>query len=131
MREGLSRNEWILMEAFWDKQPMFLSDVMDVLKDDLHWSRNTYQTYLKRLCDKGYISYKEVRGSYSYYPLATRETCVQQESRQMITKMKSDSAKLFLACMVQDSGLDKESKDSLKQLIENLSAEEAVKGGLE
>ena len=121
MLEALSRQEWVVMEALWNKSPMFLSEIMDSLNKTLPWKRGTYLTYMKRICDKGYVDFDEIRGSRSYYPLVSREKCVQNESQLMVSKMTNDSARLFLACMITDSGLSEESSKELKELIENLA----------
>lgn len=123
MSDSLSRYEWVVMEALWENHPMFLSEIMDKLEATLPWKRGTYLTYLKRMCDKGYVGFDEIRGSRSYYPLVSRKKCVQDESWQMISKMTNDSAKLFLACMIKDSGLNEEDNNELKCLIKKLTAE--------
>jgi BlaI family penicillinase repressor len=129
MIDTLTKYEWMIMEALWQKQPMFLSEIMDGLKRTIPWKRTTYLTYLKRMCDKSFIGYEEIRGSRSYYPLVSREKCVQNESCQMITKMTDDSAKLFLTCMIQDSGLSQEAGDELKELIDTLASAMKEKEG--
>ena len=122
MPDTLSNYEWMLMEALWESNPLFLSDIITSLKHTLNWKRGTYLTYLKRMCDKGFIGFEEVRGSRSYYPLVSREECVKSESRQMITKMTDDSARLFLTCMIQDSGIGAEASAELKELIDTLTS---------
>jgi len=130
MLDALSRHEWMLMEALWKSHPLFLSEITDSLKYTLPWKRGTYLTYLKRMCDKGYISFEEIRGSRSYFPLVSREECVKSESRQIITKMTDDSARLFLTCMIQDSGLSEETGTELKNLIDTLASAMKKKEGL-
>ena len=122
MLDALPKHEWIVMEALWEDHPMFLSEIMDSLRHKLPWKRTTYLSYLKRMYEKGYVDFNEIRGNRSYFPRITRAECVQSESRHMITKMTDDSAKLFLTCMIQDSGLTEKEGAELKRLIDTLTA---------
>jgi len=121
MHDALSKHEWMLMEVLWKRHPLFFSEIIDDLKHTLHWKRGTYLTYLKRMCDKGYLGFDEIRGSRSYFPLRSREECVKNESRLIITRMTYDSTKLFLTCMIQDSGLSEDAAAELKDLIDTLA----------
>jgi BlaI family penicillinase repressor len=123
-KETLSRQEWVLMEALWQKSPMFLSEIMEATANSVDWNRSSYLTYLKRMADKGLISYTTVRGSRSYSPLMRREDCIESESNYILSKLTEDSARLLLACMIQKSGLTEKDRDELKELIEKLSGEE-------
>lgn len=120
--ENPTKQEWLILETLWENSPLFLSEIVDALQGELPWKRATYQTYLRRMCAKSLISYNEVRGSYAYYPLVQREQCVQNESRQMISKFRGDSTRLFLANMISEGGLGKQDTQQLKRLIDELSA---------
>ena len=124
MKETLSRQEWVMMEALWQRSPMFLSEIMDAMASAVDWNRSSYLTYLKRMTDKGLIGFETVRGSRSYYPLVRRKDCVEGESNYLLSKLSEDSTRLLLASMIQKSGLTKEDRDELQTLIEKLGGEE-------
>lgn len=123
MKETLSNHEWVIMEALWAHHPLFLSELQERTETQLPWKRSTYMTYLKRMCEKGYIGFEEVRGSRAYRPLLERGACVDIESRSMLSKMTDDSRRLFLTCMIRESGLTQEDSQDLKQLIDALTGE--------
>ncbi len=120
MKESLSRQEWVMMEALWQKNPMFLSDIMETMATSVEWNRSSYLTYLKRMADKGFIGYKTVRGSRSYFPLVRREDCIEKESSYILSKLTEDSTRLLLASMIQKSGLSDKDRDELQELIAKL-----------
>lgn len=126
--ETPSKQEWLILEALWDKSPMFLSDIVDVLGSELTWKPTTYQTYLRRMCAKGLLGSEKVRGSYSYFPLVSRDDCIRNESRFMISKLKGSSAKLFLANMIEESELDEQDARELRDIIDRLSGNEQEAG---
>lgn len=116
-RETLSRHEWAIMEVLWRRSPLFMSELMEALRLTVDWNRSSYQTYLKRMSDKGYVGFDTVRGSRSYYPLLRREDCVEHETSAMLQKMTDQSAKLFLASMIQKSGLTEKDRAELRALL--------------
>ncbi|MGI6174955.1 MAG: BlaI/MecI/CopY family transcriptional regulator [Christensenellales bacterium] len=122
MKETLSRNEWILMEALWSRSPMFLSEIMEATKSSVDWNSSSYSTYLKRMTDKGLLTYKTISGNRCYSPLVLREDCIETETSHILSKMTEDSKRLLLASMIQQSGLSDTDRAELQELIMRLSS---------
>jgi BlaI family penicillinase repressor len=120
MKETLSKQEWVLMETLWQKNPLFLSEIMDATATSVDWTRSSFLTYLKRMTDKKLIGYKTVRGSRCYYPLIGRKDCIEKESSYILSKMTEDSSRLLLVSMIQKSGLSEKDREELQALIANL-----------
>jgi BlaI family penicillinase repressor len=123
MKEALSKQEWIIMETLWKQHPLFLSQIMEQMSAAVDWQKSTFSTYMRKLCDNGYVAYETVSGNRAYYPNVELEECVRNESRYMISKLTDSSAKLFLTCMIKESGLSESDRAELKKLIADLSAE--------
>ena len=123
-KETLTRAEWLMMEALWTKSPMFLSEIMEAMKNSVDWKSSSYMTYLKRLTDGGYVAYTLRSGNRCYYPQKAREECVEEESGHILSKMTASSARLLIAAMVQKAEIDPEDKKDLAELIERLAKEE-------
>jgi Predicted transcriptional regulator len=123
MKDALSKQEWVIMETLWKHHPMFLAEIMEEMAKAVNWQKSTFSTYLRKLCETGYLTYKLVSGNRAYYPAVEREQCVRNESRYMISKLTDNSTKLFLTCMIRDSGLGEQDKTELKDLIDSLSSE--------
>ena len=123
MKEALSRQEWVLMEALWQKNPLFLSQIMDATANAVDWNKSSYLTYLKRMTEKGLIGYTNISGNRCYAPLVKREDCIDSESSYILSKLTEDSTRLLLASMIQKSGLNEEDRDELQALISKLGKE--------
>jgi len=123
MKEALTRQEWVLMEALWQRNPLFLSQIMDATSNAVDWNKSSYLTYLKRMTDKGLIGYTNISGNRCYAPLVKREDCIDSESRHILSKLTEDSTRLLLASMIQKSGLSEEDRDELQALIAKLGEE--------
>lgn len=131
MKEALSKQEWVIMETLWKRHPMFLSEIMEAMDATLSWQKSTYSTYLRKLCESGYLGYKTVSGNRAYSPAVEREECIRSESRYMISKLTDASAKLFLTCMIRERGLSEKDKNELRELIESLGEKEQSGKGVE
>ena len=128
MRETLSKNEWLIMEALWNRAPLYLSELMDAMKTSVDWNRSSYLTYLKRMTDQGLIGFVTVRGSRRYLPLLQRNECVETESEALMGRLSEQSARLLLVSMVQKSGLREPDRKALQELIERLGSEAETEG---
>ena len=120
MKEALSRHEWILMEALWNRSPMFLSEIMEATKSSFDWSPSSYSTYLKRMTDKGLITYKTISGYRCYSPKVAREDCIETETSYILSKMTEESKRLLLVSMIEKSGLTDKDRAELHELIARL-----------
>lgn len=123
MKELLSRHEWILMETLWNGKPLFLSEIMEMTKSFVDWNPSSYSTYLKRMTDKGWLSYKNISGNRCYSPLLRREDCIETESSYILSKLTKDSKRLLLASMIEKSGLSDKDRAELQELIAKLGSD--------
>lgn len=122
MKETLNPNEWIVMNALWEKHPMTLCETIEQIGTRAQWNYKTYQSYLKVLEQKGYVK-AEKRGRDKWYePIVSREACVEKESKSLLGKLESQSVKLLMVNMVRDADL---SDEAYKELIATM--EELVK----
>jgi BlaI family penicillinase repressor len=131
MKEVLSRHEWILMEALWHRSPLFLSEIMEATKPAVDWNSSSYSTYLKRMTDKGFVTYKTISGYRCYSPLLAREDCIETETSYILSKMTEDSRRLLVASMIEKSGLSEKDRAELQALIARLNAEAKKEDGHE
>lgn len=121
MKETLTYPEWTVLSALWGNQPQTLSEVIAALKGKMDWNYRTYASYLRKLCEKGVVGF-EIKGrDRLYYPLVSREQCIQAESRDLIRKVSKKSAKDLLICMIRESGLSPRDHADLQKLLEELS----------
>jgi len=124
MKESLSKAEWLFMETLWEKNPLFLSEIMERMSQKVEWKKSTFSTYLKILTDEGYIGYQTIRNSRSYYPLVAREECAANESRSFLSRITDNTAKAFITTMIKEGSLSQDDRNDLKKLIEELEEAE-------
>lgn len=124
MKDTLNPNEWIVMDALWEKSPMTLSETIRQIGTRADWNYKTYQSYMVILEKKGYIS-AEKRGRDKFYsPVLSREECVKKEGQSLMDKLGSQSIKLLMASMVRESDLEKKDYEELMELLDVLLKQE-------
>jgi BlaI family transcriptional regulator, penicillinase repressor len=128
MAATLSKQEWVLMEALWHRNPMFLSEIIESTATAVDWNRSSYLTYMKRMKDKGLIGYKTIRGNRCYFPLVNRDDCIEHESNYILSKLTEDSTRLLLASMIDKSGLSEKDRNVLLELIKKLGGTSRAEG---
>jgi BlaI family penicillinase repressor len=119
MKNTLTKQEWVIMEILWKRHPLFLSEIMEEMRGVVDWKKSTFSTYMRKLCEKGYMGFKTISGNRAYSPLVKREECARTESRYILSKLTDRNAKLFLTCMIKESGLSEADRAELQALIAN------------
>ena len=120
MTETLTYSEWMVMNALWGRDPQPLSGVIEAMGGTVAWSYRSYDSYLTKFCDKGFVGSEAKGRDKFYYPLVRREDCIRAESRSLLKKVSSRSRKDLLLCMIEESGLRDEDQAELKTLIDRL-----------
>lgn len=120
--KALSDHQWLIMEALWEKHPMYLGELTEAMQDQGTWQYSMYLTYLKRLMQEGYVTYTEVRGSRLYSPAVTRESCIERASWDLLTRMTKSNTRLLVTNMIKEGGLDEADCKALRHLIDQFSA---------
>ena len=84
------------------------------------WAVNTFNTYLARLTEKGFVSC-ERRGKTNYYaPLVSRDAYQAFESASVLNKVFGSSLKSFVASLARGGELKKEELDEVQAYLEQL-----------
>jgi BlaI family transcriptional regulator, penicillinase repressor len=113
----ISDAEWAVMEVLWQQHPVTALDVVQKLGPTRQWQNQTIRTMLRRLIDKGAVSYRAEGKVYYYQPVVSREQCVRVESRSFLERVFGGAAKPLLVQMVQDSDLSREDIAELQRLL--------------
>lgn len=84
------------------------------------WASNTFNTYLTRLTEKGYLAC-EKRGKTNYYtPQVRQADYLAFESGAVLNKVFGSSLKSFVASLARGGALRDGELDELQQYLEEL-----------
>ena len=123
----ISESEWQIMELVWEyyecvdleNQVKRHGITQSVLMEQLgkKWNKNTVHTFLKRLCEKGFLEVIKT-SPYQYVPLISREACEKEERRSFLDRVYQGSASRMVTAFVRDGDLTEEEIKELRKLLE-------------
>lgn len=117
-RTRISDAEARVMEVLWDRSPQSAAEVIEALAAQTGWNHRTTRTLLRRLVDKGAVSYSEHGRAYLYAAVLTREEYVRSESRSFLSRVFGGNPLSALAYFVEDENLSPEQLERLQSLVE-------------
>lgn len=113
----LTAAEEVLMHHLWDSGKAFMKDLLDAY-DDPKPATTTVATLLKRLIDKGAISYREYGNSREYYPLIARDAYSRTQVSGLIRNFFNNSSAQFASFFASETDLSADELETLKTIVE-------------
>ena len=84
----VSDKEWQVLEALWPHPAgLPLGDVVEALRTETGWSRNTVLTYLTRMEAKGLVAICKEGTPHRYAAAVSREDCAAQERQSLLSRV--------------------------------------------
>lgn len=119
MNENISLNnsEWCIMESLWQEQPRTLMQLVREMKRQQGWSKSTTNTMLRRMQEKGYISYEEGEKARLYFTDLKRDEVVLKETESFLKRTYGGSLGLLLNTFVESDQLTKKDIEELRQIL--------------
>jgi BlaI family penicillinase repressor len=113
----LSKAEEQVMEYLWQKEKVFLKDLIDCFPDPKP-ATTTVATLLKRMQDKGFVAYKLYGNSREYYPLIMKSQYFSKQVNGIIKTFFNDSASQFGSFFARETSLTAKELEDLRDIIE-------------
>ena len=120
----LNQSEWRVMECLWEK-PHTLMELVAALSSSAGWSKSTVATVIRRMEEKGIVSYEEQGRTKTFYPTLSREDVTTRETRNLLQRAYHGSVGLLVSAMAKSDGLTKADIDELYEILKK--AEEDLK----
>jgi len=114
----LSKTEEQLMQHLWKLESAFMKDLLDAYPDPKP-ATTTIATLLKRMTDKGFVTYNLYGKSREYYPLVKKKDYFSKHVNGLIKTFFNDSASQFASFFTKETNLSKDELERLKEIIDN------------
>ena len=117
----VSDKEWQVLEALWPHPAgLPLGDVVEALKAETGWSRNTVLTYLTRMEAKGLVSIAKTDSPHRYLAAISREQWAAQERKGLLERVYRGSAGKLVAAFLREGQLTDQEREELRRLLDDM-----------
>ena len=121
---SLNQSEWQVMELLWQK-PHTLMEMVSALSQSVGWSKSTVATMVRRMEEKGLISYQEQGKARVFSPNVSLEHVAARETDSLLNRAYKGSLSMLVSNLVQRNGLSQDYIDELYAILKQ--AEEDAK----
>lgn len=120
MRElpSLSENQLEIMDVVWRREEATLGDVWSELSQNRPVAKNTIQTLLTRLVDKGWLKTRTEGKTFHYSATKPRESTLSNVVRKLVDTAFKGSTEGLMMALLDGRDLTKEEADRIRVLIE-------------
>ena len=119
-KQRLTNTEWEVCECLWEQSPMTMTQIASRLTQRTGWTKSTGETLVRRMADKGLLSWEQGRKAKLYYPTVAREDAVVQETRGFLQKVFGGSVGLLVNTMAEREELSREEIGQLYEALRKL-----------
>ena len=113
----LTKAEEQVMKYLWILEKAYLKDIIDKFPDPRP-ATTTVATLLKRMTDKGFVSYNQHGSNREYFPLVKKTEYFSRHVNSMIKDYFNNSASQFASFFTNETNLNLTDLEEIKQLVE-------------
>lgn len=113
----ISEAEFEVMKIIWKYAPISTNDVTEKLLKTSTWNPKTIQTLVKRLVDKGALTYEKQSRMYVYTPLVQESEYVRQESKSFLKRFYDGDITSMVSAYLEDDTLSEKELNNLRSIL--------------
>jgi len=113
----LSKAEEQLMQHLWKLEKAFMKDLLEVYPNPKP-ATTTVATLLKRMTDKGFVTYTLFGKSREYYPLVKKKDYFSKHVNGLIKNFFNNDATQFASFFTESTNLSKTQLEELRSIID-------------
>lgn len=114
----LSEAQLEIMNIVWHAGECSVADVLERLCKGRFVTRNTVQTMLSRLDEKGWLAHRDKDGTFIYTARVPRKQVQQQRLDQVVDSVFDGSAAGILMALLKDRSLTTQEATRIRRLID-------------
>jgi len=122
----LTNAEEQIMKLLWRLDKAFIRDLLNEFPDPKP-APTTVLTLLKRMIDKGFVSYTMYGNSREYYPLIKMTDYFSDHINVLIKDFFNNSAAQFASFFTNETDMDQEELKELRDLVDKKIASKKTK----
>lgn len=116
---ALSDAQMEIMHVVWRHGEVTVGDVWDALAQQRTVARNTVQTMMTRLAEKGWLKQHKQGRAFLYRAAVPREATLRGLVRRLVETAFRGSAEGLVLAMLEGRGVSSEEADRIRKLIDD------------
>lgn len=120
----ISEAEFEVMKIVWEYAPISTNEITERLMKTTTWSPKTIQTLIKRLVNKGVITYEKHSRVFVYTPLIKENEYIGQESNSFLKRYYNGNITSMLSAYIENDKLSETEIETLRSLLSKRSKKE-------
>ena len=120
VRYLISESEGMIMEYLWNQEEgKTFGDITEYLNTTCQkeWKKQTINTFIRRLMEKGLIVSQNSLKRRVYYPSMSYTDYRQWEAKDFLSEFYGGSMKMFLSAFSGGGKLDEDTANELKEIL--------------
>ena len=120
----ISEAEYEVIRIVWKYTPINTNEVTDKLTKTTEWSPKTIHTLLKRLVNKGALTYEKEGRIFVYTPLVQEEEYINEQSTSFLNRFFSGNVTSMLSSFLDHDQLSPSEINELRSLLSEKAQKE-------
>ena len=117
-RYAVTQSEWPIMELLWES-PKTLMELVNTLTVQIGWSKSTIVTMVRRMDDKGLITFHTEGRAKVFRPVVTRDEVTAHETSSLLHRAYNGSIGMLISAMAHRNNLTKADIDELYTILKD------------
>lgn len=113
----ISEAEYEVMKVVWKHAPINTNEITQQLLKTTSWSPKTIQTLIKRLVNKGALSYEKQSRMFVYTPMVKENEYIGQESNSFLKRLYGGNITAMVSAYLEDDKLSEAEIETLRGLL--------------
>lgn len=117
----ISQSESLIMNFLWEEGAKSFVEIMAFLNGEKGkgWKKQTINTFIRRLCDKGLVTADETGRNRVYHAAITETEFEKGKAKRLLDEFYNGSVYSFLSALTGGQGVDKRFAEELRSMIED------------
>ena len=114
----ISDAEWQVMRVLWEKSPLTVKEVIEILSKKSTWKYETIRTLVNRLTKKKAIGFEKKGRRHFFYPLLSQQECIRADADSFLNRAGSAMLKPILTTFIEKEQLSDKDIEELQQILD-------------
>jgi predicted transcriptional regulator len=111
-----------IMQIVWDRGEVTVTEVRIAIASRRELARNTVQTMMVRLEEKGWLKHREHRRTFLYSANVPRNVSLGVKVAQLVDRFFAGSPENMVSALVEYRGLTKQEAERIRAMIDKAEA---------